>query len=39
MYPQFAHEIEVESGAKVDLRDNGTIVIPPPEHVHDTAWL
>jgi len=35
MYPQFAHEIEVESGAKVDLRDNGTIVIPPPEHVHE----
>jgi glycine oxidase len=35
MYPQFAHEIEVESGAKVDLRDDGTLVIPPPEHVHE----
>lgn len=35
MYPEFAHEIEVESGAKVDLRDEGTIVIPPPEHVHE----
>jgi glycine oxidase len=35
MYPQFAHEIEVESGAKVDLRDHGTLVIPPPEHVHE----
>jgi glycine oxidase len=35
MYPQFVHEIEVESGAKVDLRDHGTIVIPPPEHVHE----
>jgi glycine oxidase len=35
LYPEFAHEIEVESGAKVDLRDYGTIVIPPPEHVHE----
>ena len=35
MYPEFAHEIEVESGAKVDLRDYGTIVIPPPEPVHE----
>lgn len=35
MYPEFAHEIEIESGAKVDLRDYGTIVIPPPEHVHE----
>jgi glycine oxidase len=33
MYPQFAHEVEVESGAKVDLRDYGTILLPPPEHV------
>lgn len=35
LYPEFAHEIEVESGMKVDLRDFGTIVIPPPEHVHE----
>ena len=35
MYPEFAHEIEVESGAKVDLRDFGTLVIPPPEHIHE----
>ena len=35
MYPEFAHEIELESGAKVDLRDHGTIVIPPAEHVHE----
>lgn len=35
MYPEFAHEIEIESGVKVDLRDYGTIVIPPPEHVHE----
>jgi glycine oxidase len=34
LYPEFAHELEVESGVKVDLRDQGTIVFPPPEHVH-----
>lgn len=28
MYPEFAHELEVESGIKVDLRDFGTIFIP-----------
>src|SRR5277367_3281309 len=25
MYPEFAHELEIESGMKVDLRDQGTI--------------
>lgn len=35
LYPEFAHEIEIESGARVDLRDYGTIVIPPPQHVHE----
>lgn len=30
MYPEFAHELEVESGMKVDLRDYGTICFPPP---------
>lgn len=35
MYPEFAHELEVESGMKVDLRDHGTIVIPSPENVHE----
>ena len=28
MYPGFAHELEVESGMKVDLRDQGTILFP-----------
>ena len=28
MYPEFAHELEVESGMKVDLRDYGTILFP-----------
>ncbi len=27
MYPEFVHELEDESGLKVDLRDQGTIVI------------
>ena len=29
MYPEFAHELEVESGMKVDLRDAGTILLSP----------
>lgn len=35
MYPEFAHELQVESGISVDLRDVGTIVFPPPAHVHE----
>ena len=37
VYPEFAHELEVESGMKVDLRDQGTIVFPPPEHVRERS--
>jgi glycine oxidase len=33
MYPEFANELEVESGMKVDLRDQGTIILPTPEFV------
>lgn len=33
MYPEFAHELEVESGIKVDLRDQGTIFFPSGEHL------
>ena len=33
MYPEFAHELEVESGIKVDLRDYGTILFPTKEHI------
>jgi glycine oxidase len=32
MYPEFARELEVESGMKVDLRDQGTILFPSAEH-------
>jgi len=33
LYPEFAHELELESGMKVDLRDQGTILFPPAEHL------
>jgi glycine oxidase len=35
MYPEFADELQAESGISVDLRDQGAIVFPPPEHVHE----
>ena len=37
MYPEFVHELQVESGLSIDLRDQGTIVFPPAEHVHVRA--
>lgn len=30
MYPEFAHQIEDESGQKVDLRSEGTLLFPAP---------
>jgi len=33
MYPEFAHELEVESGMKIDLRDQGTILFLSKEHI------
>jgi len=30
MYPEFAHELQIESGMNVDLRDYGTIIMPAP---------
>jgi glycine oxidase len=35
MYPEFVHDLQVESGINVDLRDQGAIVFPPPEQVHE----
>ncbi len=35
MYPQFVEELQIESGLYVDLRDQGAIVFPPPEHGHE----
>ncbi len=34
IYPEFVHELQVESGVNVDLRDQGTILSLSPEHVH-----
>jgi glycine oxidase len=33
MYPEFVHELQVESGLTIDLRDHGAIVFPSVEHV------
>jgi glycine oxidase len=35
MYPEFVHQLQDESGVDVDLRGQGTLVFPPPEHVHE----
>ena len=37
MYPEFAHELEIESGMKVDLRDFGTILFLSEEHSNRAA--
>ncbi|HYA25100.1 MAG TPA: glycine oxidase ThiO [Terriglobales bacterium] len=35
MYPEFVLDLQDESGIHIDLRDEGTLVFPPPEHVYD----
>jgi glycine oxidase len=37
LYPEFAYELEVESGMKIDLRDFGTILLPSTEHIRHPA--
>jgi len=37
MYPEFAHELQVESGISVDLREQGAIVFLAPEHLQERA--
>jgi glycine oxidase len=39
MYPEFAREVEVESGMKVDLRDQGTILLSPELHSSENDSL
>ncbi len=39
MYPEFVHELQVELGINVDLRDQGTILLLSPEHVHELPKL
>jgi len=36
MYPEFAHELEIESGIKADLRDQGTILLAR-KHIPSTS--
>ena len=35
MYPEFVHELQDESGVDVDLRGDGTILFPSPEHMRE----
>jgi glycine oxidase len=37
MYPEFVHELQDESGIKVDLRDNGTILFLASKNATDGA--
>jgi glycine oxidase len=37
MYPEFARELQVESGINVDLRDYGTIVFPSAGHLDNVT--
>jgi glycine oxidase len=37
MYPEFAKDLELDSGVHVDLRDNGTIMFPSSEHAHEAS--
>ena len=37
MYPELAHELQVESGRSVDLRDPGTIFFPSSAHASQAA--
>ncbi len=39
MYPEFVHELRVESGLPIDLRDHGAIVFPPTGHSDDHSGL
>jgi glycine oxidase len=39
MYPQFVDEVQGESGVFVDLRDQGAIVFPSPEHALEVPGL
>jgi glycine oxidase len=39
MYPEFAHELQVESGMNVDLREQGSILFDPPEHMDERSGL
>jgi glycine oxidase len=37
MSPEFAKDLELDSGVHVDLRDNGTIMFPSSQHAHEAS--
>jgi glycine oxidase len=37
MYPEFVHELQVESGMNIDLRDYGTILFPSAAHTSQST--
>jgi glycine oxidase len=39
MYPEFVHELQDESGMDVDLRAQGAIFFPSPEHLSERPTL
>ena len=39
MYPEFVHQLQDESGVKVDLRDQGTIFFATPDHLREHPGL
>jgi len=39
LYPEFVHELQDESGVNCDLRDQGTLVFPAPDHLRNFADL
>lgn len=39
MYPEFAHGLEVESGMKVDLRDEGTLLSLSSKHIRHPGLM
>ena len=39
MYPEFAKDLEFDSGEHVDLRDQGTIMFPSSEHLRESSAL
>src|SRR5258708_37214572 len=39
MYPEFVHELQDESGIKVDLRDQGTIFFATPDYLREHPGL
>jgi glycine oxidase len=39
LYPEFVHELQDESGVDVDLRDQGTVFFPSPQHNSSSFYL